>query len=116
MERDRRSARWAGVSLGVLFALSLPGLVCLLVVLAAVERLGRWGNSRAVLPWRRKKDLPLTGTGLEELHALLSGGKRLEVEERASRSLMRDEEADGAPPLIDRDGRAVRIVLPGRAF
>jgi hypothetical protein len=102
------------VSLGVLFALSLPGLVCLLVVLAAVERLGRWGNSRAVLPWRRK-DAPLAGTGLEELHALLSGGKRLEVEERASRSLMRDEEGDGAPGLTDAQGRAVRIVLPGRA-
>jgi hypothetical protein len=101
------------MSIGVLFALSLPGVVCLLVVLAAVERLGRWGNSRAVLPWR--KDSPLAGTGLEELHALLSGGKRLEVEERASRSLMRDEEGDGAPGLTDAQGRAVRIVLPGRA-
>jgi hypothetical protein len=91
------------MALSLLFALSLPGLVCLLVVLAAVERLGRWGAARNVLPWRRRagastSGTPLTGTGLEELHAMLSGAKRIEVQARAARAMVRDEERDGAPP------------------
>ncbi|HEU5472696.1 MAG TPA: DUF6191 domain-containing protein [Actinophytocola sp.] len=90
------------MSLGLLFALSLPGLVVLLVVLAAVERLGRFGGTRNLLPWRRGGDpagAPLSGTGLEELHAMLSGAKRIEVQERATRSMLRDEDQTGAPPL-----------------
>lgn len=88
--------------LGMLFALSLPGLVVLLIVLAAVER---WS------PWRRK-DLPATTVGFEELDAFFSGGKRLELEDRKSQSLMREDEESGAPPhlRIDLDGSAVRVV------
>ncbi|MFL6123463.1 hypothetical protein [Actinophytocola sp.] len=36
--------------------MSLPGLVVLLVVLAALERFGLWANGRSWLPWRRKRE------------------------------------------------------------
>jgi hypothetical protein len=53
---------------GVLFALSLPGLVCLLVVLAVLEGFGQWVSSRGWLPWRRRRPGPsLTAVGVEEL-------------------------------------------------
>jgi hypothetical protein len=89
------------VWVGMLFALSLPGLVVLLIVLAAVER---WSP--------RRKDMPATTVGFEELDAFFSGGKRLELEDRKSQSLMRDDEESGAPPhlRVDLDGGAVRMV------
>jgi Family of unknown function (DUF6191) len=105
------------MGVGLLFALSLPGLVCLLVVLAAVERLGRLGRTRPRLPWRRTPstaEAPLSATGLEELHALLSGAKRTEVETRATRSMLRDETQAGTPPNIhvDLDRGIVTIKVP----
>ncbi|MGH3859745.1 DUF6191 domain-containing protein [Actinokineospora sp.] len=50
--------------------------------------------------------------GFEELDAFFSGGKRLELEDRKSQSLMRDDEESGAPPhpRVDLDGGPVRMV------
>lgn len=106
--------------MGVLFALTLPGLVCLLVLLVALERLGLWANRRSWLPWRRRADstgpqsLPLSGTGFEEVDAFFTGAKRAELEERHSRSMLREEEADGAPPrtVVDLDAGVVTVVPP----
>ena len=90
----------------MLFALTVPGLVCLLVLLVALERLGLWVNRRSWLPWRRRADpsgpqsLPLSGTGFEEVDAFFTGAKRAELEERHTRSMLRDDEANGAPPRI----------------
>ncbi|WP_436495421.1 DUF6191 domain-containing protein [Actinokineospora sp. HUAS TT18] len=98
------------MTLGLLFALSLPGLVCGLIALAAVERLGSWSGRRRL----RRDDTPVSAVGLEELDALFSGGKRVELDERKSHTLMRDEEEAGAPPRtkVDLDRGVVRIVLP----
>ena len=90
---------------GLLFALSLPGVVCLLVLLAAVERFG---------PRRRggaSPSLPLSGTGFEEVDAFFSGAKRTELAERHSRSLLADEEESGAPPrtTVDLDAGVVTV-------
>lgn len=52
--------------------------------------------------------------GVEELDAFVSAGKRLEIEARASHSLMRDEEGDGAPPIVDYDTGTVRLPRAGR--
>lgn len=78
---------------GALFALTLPGLVCLLVLLVALERFGLWARGRSLLFWRRTRErsgpqsLPLSGTGFEEVDAFFTGAKRAELEERHSRSL-----------------------------
>lgn len=106
--------------MGVLFALTLPGLVCLLILLVALERFGLWAIRRSWLPWRRRvgssgpQSLPLSATGFEEVDAFFTGAKRTELEERHSRSLLRDEEADGAPPrsAVDLEGGKVTFVVP----
>ncbi|AXB43400.1 DUF6191 domain-containing protein [Amycolatopsis albispora] len=106
------------MTLGVLFALSIPGLVCLLVLLAAVERFGRWVGDRGLLPWRRRRRAagraPLTATGVDELHAFFSGSRRAELDERKSQSLLREEAGDNAPPRsrIDLERGVADLVLP----
>jgi hypothetical protein len=97
--------------MSVLLALSIPGLVWLLVMLAAVEGFSRWLRRSSWLPWLRRPEEPLaTGVGMEELDAFFSATKRAEVETRASISLMRDEQGDGAPERITinpSEGKAV---------
>lgn len=118
LEWEARHMGW-----GVLFALTLPGLVCLLVLFVALERFGLWADRRSRLPWRRgsvssgPQSVPLSGTGFEEVDAFFPGAKHAELEERHSRSLLRDEVADGAPPrtVVDLDARVVTVVaLPSR--
>jgi hypothetical protein len=86
------------MSAGALFALTLPGLACLLVILAALEGFGRWVSGRSWLPWRRRMTGPsLTAVGVEGLDVFITS-KRIEVDARASQSLMRDDVGDNAPP------------------
>ncbi|MCW0213557.1 MAG: DUF6191 domain-containing protein [Pseudonocardia sp.] len=110
------SGWWPDVGIGLLFALTLPGLVCLLVLLAALERLGFRAGRRSRLPWRRGS-LPLSGTGVEEVDAFFTGAKRAELQERHSQSQMRDEEGDGAPPrtTMDLDRGVITFVRCGPA-
>ena len=90
--------------MGIAFALTIPGLVMVLVVLGAVDRLVR-----------RKKGAALAATAWAELDAGLQPGKRLKMEERRAEALRRDDVEDGAPPLstVDLDG-GVAIVRPAR--
>lgn len=88
---------WAhAVPMGVLFALTLPGVVVLLVGLAALERLGLWAG-RSLLPWRRGR-ATVSAAGFDELTALFYAGKRIELEQRRTELVLRDDQLDGAPP------------------
>ncbi|GAA1864955.1 hypothetical protein GCM10009836_51590 [Pseudonocardia ailaonensis] len=89
--------------MGLLFALSLPGLVCLLILLATIERLGRGRGSGG--------SSPLSATGFEEVDAALNGAKRAELAARHSQSLLADDEESGAPPrtTVDLDAGVVRF-------
>jgi hypothetical protein len=81
---------------GVLFAMTLPGLVILLVIAAALERFGRWFG-RSWLPWRRSR-APISAAGFDELTACFYAGKRIELEQRRVELVLPTEEHDGAPP------------------
>jgi hypothetical protein len=101
--------------MGTLWAMSLPGLVVMLVVLAALERFGLWAGNRSWLPWRRKREgTPVSAAGFEELDAFFGAGKRHELDERNHSLMLREDEEEGAPPLmkIDLDGN--RVVLGER--
>jgi Family of unknown function (DUF6191) len=89
---------------GTLWAMSLPGLVTLLFVLAVIEWLAR----------RRKGGAPLATISFEELGATFEGAKRDELEHRKEERQRRDEEGDGAPARsrIDLDGGTAVIKLP----
>jgi hypothetical protein len=101
--------------MGFLLAMSLPGLVFMLIVVAALERFGLWASDRSWLPWRRKRDgTPVTAAGVEELDAFFGAGKRHEIDERNHSLMMREDEDDGAPPLMKLDLDGNRIVLRER--
>lgn len=101
--------------MGFLWAMSLPGLVVLLVVLAALERFGLWAGGRSWLPWRRKREgTPVSAAGFEELDAFFMAGKRHELDQRNHSLMMRKDDEDGAPPLMEVDLEGNRIVLRKR--
>lgn len=89
---------------GMLWAMSLPGLVTLLFVLAVIEWVVR----------RKKGGTPLATISFDELGATFEGGKRDELEHRKEERQRRDEEGDGAPPRsrVDLDGGTAVIRLP----
>lgn len=84
--------------MGVLWAMSLPGLACLLVVLAALERLGLWFTGRSWLPWRRRRSTAtVSAAGFDELAALFYATKHHELEQRKTELVLPDSADDGAP-------------------
>ncbi|WP_257901274.1 DUF6191 domain-containing protein [Saccharothrix obliqua] len=88
----------------MIFAMSIPGLAVLLFALAAGERVWRWV--------RRRRGHPVVAqAGMDQFTTLFYGGKQLELDQRQTESMMRDEEEDGAPPRgpIDLDSGAVRL-------
>jgi hypothetical protein len=78
------------------FALTLPGLVVLLVLVAFADQLVLRVRGRGLVPWRR--DTPVSSTGFDLLHAALSPGKRSELDQRHTEELVRDEQDESAPP------------------
>jgi hypothetical protein len=90
--------------MGWLWAMSIPGIVCLLVVLAALERFGLWGGRRSWLPGRGDRTRnSLSGAGVEEFGAFFYAGKRDELEHRKSELVLPDSDTSGDPPAISVD-------------
>lgn len=83
----------------MLFALSLPGLVILLVALAVVEH--AWSRRGAPSPLHRRARHALSAGGMDVFSAALFPGKALDIEEQRVRELRREDVGDGAPPRID---------------
>jgi hypothetical protein len=81
---------------GAAFALTLPGLVVLLVAVAFADHVLLRARGHGLVPWRR--DTPVSSTGFELLHAALSPGKQDELDQRRTEELVRDAEHEGAPP------------------
>lgn len=95
--------------------MSLPGLVVLLVVVAALERFGLWASNRSWLPWRRNRvGTPVSAAGFEQMDAFFGSGKQHELDQRNHSLMLRQEEEDGAPPLMEVDLDGNRIVLRKR--
>ncbi len=88
---------------GVLFALTLPGLVILLVALAAVEH--AWSRVGRRSPLHRRHRHALSAGGLDVFSAALVPGRTADLEQQLAREVRRDVVDDGAPPFprIDLD-------------
>ena len=86
-----------------LLALTIPGLVVLLVVVALVEAIAR-----------RKRGLPATAAGLEDFAGVFQASRRVDQDHKQHSLMMRDEVEDGAPPRseVDLDAGTARLVLP----
>ena len=105
----RAAARRAGpggttvVGVGLVLALTLPGLAVLLVVLAALEQL--WSRVGRRSPLHRRERHALSAGGLDVFSAALAPGRAVDLEVQRSREVRRDDAEDGAPPYgrIDLD-------------
>jgi hypothetical protein len=87
-------------------AFSIPGGVLLLIGVAC------WEKS----PGRQHKrsGTPISATYVNELTAMFYGTKRIELDHRDSVAVMRDEDAQGAPPRLGVDLDAgVATLRPG---
>ena len=81
---------------GVLFAITLPGLVILLVVLAAVEH--AWSRLGRRSPLHRRARHALSAGGMDVFSAALFPGKAIDLEQQRVREMTREDVDDGAPP------------------
>ena len=97
---------------GLLFALTLPGLVVLLVVLAAIERTCSWRGRRSLLSTHPRPGL--SAGGFDVFAAAVSPGKATKLEQRRVEEQLREDEEDGAPPRsrIDFQRRIAYLRLP----
>ncbi|GAB2964713.1 DUF6191 domain-containing protein [Saccharothrix stipae] len=95
--------------MGMVFAMSIPGLAVLLVGLATAERLLGWA--------RRRKGRPVvSATAFEEFTTVFQGGKHIELRQRQVTRMLGEDEESGAPPRgpVDLDsGRVKLIPKPG---
>src|SRR3954452_7028233 len=98
-----------GVGPGLLVALTLPGLVLLLVVLAVAEQLAARLGRRSPLAHERGH-APSPG-GLEVSSAALAPGRAADVEQREPRDWGRDDVGDGAAPDAHRPRQRRRLPL-----
>jgi len=73
------------------FALSLPGLVVILIVLGVLQL--------AISRIRGTKRPGAASMGLELLDTVLKPGSEHRINEKESRRLSRDEDEEGAPPF-----------------
>ena len=109
-----RAERW-GVVL-VLWTMSIPALVCLLLAVTTLELLARWTGRLGWLPWRRKqrdRGLPASAATFDIFGSVFTD-RRAEFEQRQAQSMFRDDEAQGGPPRgrIDLDSGLVRLSPP----
>ncbi|WP_280674106.1 DUF6191 domain-containing protein [Kitasatospora sp. MAA19] len=95
--------------------MSIPGLVCALLVLAVVDQLALRACRSRWVPWRGTgREGQISATGFEQLHAQFAAGKQHELDERGSTLMLRDEEGEGAPPRtrVDLAGGKAVVVAP----
>ncbi|MER8183314.1 DUF6191 domain-containing protein [Kitasatospora sp. NPDC094015] len=105
--------------MAVFWAMSIPGLVCALVLVGLVDQLALRASRTRWIPWRGTgREGQISATGFEQLHAQFASGKQHELDQRRSTLMLRDEEGEGAPPRSTVDlaaGTAVLRVPAGRA-
>ncbi len=82
---------------------SIPGWVILLVLVAVYEL--------TVNKRRKRRRTPVSGTFTDEFTALFYSTKRMELDHRESVSMLRDEQDQGAPPLVGVDLERRTVVL-----
>lgn len=103
--------------MALVFAMTIPGLVCVLVALSFVDQLALRARRSRLVPWRGTgREGQISATGFEQLHAQFAVGKQHQLDERQSSLMLRDEEGEGAPPRtrVDLAG-GVAVVVPPTA-
>ena len=94
--------------MGMLIAMTLPGLVLLLTVLGIYDLMSARSKHS------KKRGTAMSSTGFDLLQEALYPSKRYEIEQRDHEALLAEEDADGAPPRsrIDLDKGTAHLHLP----
>ncbi|HVV20027.1 MAG TPA: DUF6191 domain-containing protein [Pseudonocardiaceae bacterium] len=91
--------------MNTILAFAIPGGVVLMVATGVFELVRQ--------KRRRRSGAPITATYIDEYTAMFYGTKRIELDHRDSMSMMRDEEAEGAPPTMSIDlDRGIVVLRP----
>lgn len=91
--------------MNTILAFAIPGGVVLMVATGVFELVRQ--------KRRRRSGAPITATYIDEYTAMFYGTKRIELDHRDSMSMMRDEEAEGAPPTMGIDlDRGIVVLRP----
>lgn len=99
------------MGIGVLFAATIPGLVVLLVLLAAVEHLASRLKRRSAITGRHRP--VLAAAGLDVFSGTLLAGKDAELEHRDLAKRLKVESGDAAPgSVVDLSSGTAHIRLP----
>ncbi|MEU3569209.1 DUF6191 domain-containing protein [Kitasatospora sp. NPDC036755] len=98
--------------MGLIVGLAATVATVLGLVLLAMWQVQGESSSR---PRRRGPGAGLGAGGLEELHALFSPGKQVQVEQKRDQLVLRDDAQAGAPPRFGVDLDRGVAVLPGGA-
>ena len=100
---------------GLLVALTLPGLVLLLVVLGVAESV--WARLGRRSPVTRRTRHALSAGGLDVFSAALEPGRQADLEQQRVQQTRRYDVADGAPPRsrVDLDTGVAVLVVERRA-
>lgn len=91
--------------MGMMFAMSIPGLALLLLALASGEQLWKWVR-------RRKGHPVVAATAFDEFTTVFQGGKHIELQQRQVTLMLGEDEESGAPPRgpVDLDSGTVRLI------
>ncbi|MBF6205830.1 hypothetical protein IU483_17280 [Streptomyces gardneri] len=90
--------------MGLLVAMTIPGLAVLLILFAFAEVAWTKLTGSRALPWTRKRSgRPVAAAGFEEVTAVFQGGKHHEFEQRLTTLMHREDKSDGAPPRDEVD-------------
>ncbi|WP_371852368.1 DUF6191 domain-containing protein [Nocardia arizonensis] len=100
--------------MGLLMAMTIPGLAVSLITLAFAEVLWNRLTGNRFLPWPQRTGRPVAASGFEEVAALFQGGKHHEFEQRTTALMHREDPGDGAPPRAEVDLRAGSATLLAR--
>ncbi|WP_369638158.1 DUF6191 domain-containing protein [Nocardia sp. JMUB6875] len=80
----------------MIVAMTIPGLALLIIAVAFADVAYRKVTGRTALPWMRgDEDRKAAAIGLEQFDAVFSSGKRLEMEQRQSVLMHRENPGDG---------------------
>ena len=99
------------MGIGLLISLTLPGVVLLLVAVAAAEQ--AWSRLGRRTPSHRS---PASASGMDVFSAVLDPGRAADLEEQRSRAVTRQDVRDGAPPCgrIDLASGTALLDVPRR--
>ncbi|MBF6214433.1 hypothetical protein IU433_27730 [Nocardia puris] len=95
----------------MVIAATIPGLALLLIALSFAEVMWRRATGRALVPWMRGDGRPVSAVGFEQFDAVFNSARHLELDQRRTTSLLREDESAGAPGPVRVDLGSGKVTI-----